>query len=216
MAANSLTIAENERRFIAQELHDHLAQTLLQMNMQVSICRRYLELGYTAETAEELQLLEDQTLKASQQARQLISDLRPPVSEDGSFRGALNTLIAIHHQRGGAPVTLNYLPDTSLPLLSGHRKLGLLRIIQEALLNTRKHAQATQVELTVKQADGRLIVTITDDGVGFDNALVPNPLAEKGGAGMVNMLIRAADLGGELAINSQPGHGATIEVVMPL
>lgn len=215
MSANSLTIAENERRFIAQELHDYLAQTLLQMNMQVSICRRYLELGYTAETAEELQLLETQTLKASQQARQLISDLRPPVSADGSFEAALNTLVDIHHQRGGTPVTLNYLADKPLPL-SGHRKLALLRIVQEALLNIRKHARANQVELTVKQEAGHLTVTVSDDGVGFDSALVPNPLAEKGGAGMVNMLIRAADLGGELSINAQPDHGSTLEVVIPL
>lgn len=215
MTAHSLTLAENERRFIAQELHDHLAQTLLQINMQVGICRRYLELGYTAETAEELELLEAQTLKASQQARQLISDLRPPVSAEGSFETALETLLEIHHQRGGTPVTLNYLADKPLPL-SGHRKLALLRIIQEALLNVRKHAHAGQAELTVKQGDGKLIVTITDDGIGFDSALVPNPLAEKGGAGMVNMLIRAEDLGGELAINSQPGHGATLEAIIPL
>lgn len=210
---DNLTIAENERRFIAQELHDHLAQTLLQMNMQVSICRKYLELGFTTETGEELAGLEKQIGKASLQVRQLITDLRLPVSNDGSFESTLNTQIKTHLDRGGPPITL-FNPDNIA--LSGPKKLALTRIIQEALLNIRKHAHASQVKMIFSQTPTRLHLSIADNGVGFDDALVPNPLAEKGGAGIVNMNIRAGTIGGNLDISSQPDKGTTIQVTIPL
>ncbi|HIA05015.1 MAG TPA: hypothetical protein EYN66_24470, partial [Myxococcales bacterium] len=165
VASDSLTIAENERRFVAQELHDHVIQTLLQINMQVSICKRYLELDITDETASELDLLEGQIMTASQQLRDLIADLRSPTSEDGTFQSMLEKQIEIHHQRGGPTVTLS---QNNIIELSATKKLALTRIIQESLHNIRKHANASKVDLILKTDNSRLKISVTDDGQGFD------------------------------------------------
>jgi len=210
---DAITIAENERRFIAQELHDHAAQTLLQINMQASICKKFLEMGQTDDTLTELNALEEQIRTASRQVRELIADLRPPRSDDGDFPSMLHDLIETHHQRGGSPVHLS-APE-HIPLF-GAERLALSRIIQEILLNIRKHAQATAVEMTIAINANRLQLTVTDDGVGFDDALIPNPLADKGGAGMVNMHIRAEAIGGEFDVKSKIGHGTMMQVTFPL
>lgn len=213
MIIDPLTLAENERRFVAEELHDHIAQTLLQMNMQVSICKKFLELGHEAEAKSELDSLMKQINKGSQQLRDLIADLRPPASDDGSFDSALEQLVNLHHQRGGATVTL-IKPD-STPL-SGKKKLAVIRIVQEILQNIRKHAQANSVRITLEQNGTTLYIKVDDDGVGFDDALIPNPLAEKGGAGMINMMIRAAAIEGYFDIEAQSGEGTSIQVTIPL
>lgn len=213
--SDSLTIAENERRFVAQELHDHVIQTILQINMQVSICKRYLELGNIEETTGELNNLEAQITTVSQQLRDLIADLRPPLSDEGTFRSILQKQIDIHHRRGGPPVRL-IQADSTLIEPPGPKKLALARIIQEGLLNIRKHAQATQVTISLEQKDSQLELTIADDGIGFDDALIPNPFAEKGGAGMVNMYIRASAIGAKLDIESQPDQGTTLKIIVPL
>lgn len=213
--SDSLTIAENERRFVAQELHDHVIQTILQINMQVSICKRYLELGNIAETTSELNNLEAQITTVSQQLRDLIADLRPPLSDEGTFQSILQKQIEIHHRRSGSPVRLIQIGSTPIEP-PGPKKLALARIIQEGLLNIRKHAQATQVTISLEQKDSQLELTIADDGIGFDDALIPNPFAEKGGAGMVNMQIRANAIGAKFDIESQPNQGTTLKIIAPL
>ena len=210
---DSLIIAENERRFIAQELHDHVIQTLLQINMQVSICQQYLEMDHVEEIGPELNALESQISLASQQVRELIADLRPPLSEDGTFAGMLQKQIDLHHERGGTLVTLGEIPPVNLPV---DALLPLARILQEVLLNIRKHAWAREVNIDLTTDEENLTMTISDDGVGFDAALVPNPLASKGGAGLINIEIRATAIGGKVDINSQPDQGTTIILTVPL
>ena len=210
---DSLTIAENERRFVAQELHDHAIQTLLQINMQVGICKHYLELGYIDETKSELEALEQQIITTSQQLRNLIADLRPPISDEGTFQSMLEKQIEIHHQRGGPPVKLTQRAKIELPT---YKKLALTRIIQEGLHNIRKHAQETQVNLDLKVHDSQLELTIADNGKGFDDALIPNPFAEKGGAGMVNMQIRTNAVNGSFDIQSRPERGTVVKIIVPL
>lgn len=210
----SLTIAENERRYLAQELHDHVAQTLLQMNMQVTICQQYLKLGEIDALNAELSLLEQQSITASKQIREMISDLLPPFSDDGNFKTWVLEQIKLHRQRGGAPISFSISGEKIT--LSSMQQLAVARIIQESLQNIRKHAQADSVTLNIVTSATRFQTTITDDGIGFDDALIPNPLSEKGGAGLVNMMIRAEAIGAELSIKSQPKHGTLIELNVPL
>ncbi|MFQ5577086.1 MAG: sensor histidine kinase [Anaerolineae bacterium] len=210
---DALTIAENERRFIAQELHDHITQTMLQMNMQVGICQRYLEMTHYHEAKSELSMLEAQINTASRQLRQLVSDLRPPVDGEEAYHRVLQKQIEIHLERGGPPVNLRRADN--IPL-TGPRRLALTRIIQEALLNIRKHARAAQVTVSLRADPSQLQLTISDDGVGFDDTLIPNPLTDKGGAGIVNMQIRTDALNGTLTITSQPKQGTTVQVTIPL
>jgi signal transduction histidine kinase len=208
-----LIIAENERRFMAQELHDHVIQTLLQMNMQVGICKRYLELGYTDETTTELDSLEAQVSLASEQVRELIADLRAPLDDEGTFAGMLQKQIEIHQERSGPLVILSEVPPVNI---AGEKLLAVARILQEILLNIRKHAWAREVKIDLEANQDKLTMTVTDDGSGFDAALIPNPLATKGGAGLVNLQIRTAAIGGQFDITSQPNHGTTVTVTVPL
>ncbi|HHJ06266.1 MAG TPA: sensor histidine kinase [Anaerolineae bacterium] len=208
-----LSLAENERRFLAQELHDSMTQSLLQVNMQASICKQYLAMGLHAELKKELDALERQINTVSHQLRQLTGDLRPPVSSDGSFNAILKQQIETHLQRGGPPV--NQIRTDKI-ILSGPKRLALARISQEALKNIRKHAQATQVDITLTSKEGQCQLIISDNGIGFDDALVPNPLSEKGGAGMINMCSRANLVGGKFDIHAQPEQGTSIKVTIPL
>jgi len=208
-----LSLAENERRFLAQELHDGMTQSLLQVNMQVSICKQYLAMGLRAELEKELNALERQINTVSQQLRQISDDLRPPLSKDGSFNAILKQQIETHLQRGGPPI--NLLKEDRI-ILSGPKRLALARISQEALRNIRKHAQATQVDITLTNNEGQCQLIISDNGIGFDDALIPNPLSEKGGAGMVNMCTRANLVGGKFDIHAHPKQGVSIKVKIPL
>jgi two-component system nitrate/nitrite sensor histidine kinase NarX len=210
---DSLIIAENERQFVAQELHDHVIQTLLQINMQVSICKHYLEAGQVDEISAEMIGLESMVNLASQQVRELITDLRAPLSEDGTFAGALQKQIDLHHERGGAYISLNGVPDVKL---SGDKLLAVARMLQEILLNIRKHAWAREVKIDLETDQNNLLLTVSDDGVGFDASLVPNPLATKGGAGLINIDIRATAIGGQFDIISQPEQGTIVKVSIPL
>ena len=210
---NCVIIAENERRFLAQELHDSTTQTLLQINMQIGICQRYLELDQHEDLKRELALLEKQILTASVQLRQLITDLRPPVSKDGTFGSLLDTQIEHHQQRGGPPINVIKPHRVNLSKL---QQVAIVRIIQEILLNIRKHAQATHVDLTVEASPARLQITVIDNGIGFDDALLPNPLSDQGGAGIVNMMFRANAIDAELTIKSQPGLGTLVQLTVPL
>ncbi len=211
--SDPLTLAENERRFVAQELHDGIAQTLLQLNMQVSICKHYQAMGFQIELEKELEELEGQANTVSRQLRQLIADLRPPFSEDGTFNTILENQIETHKQRGGPPINLSR-PDRSP--FTGQKRLALARIVQEILSNIRKHAKATQVDMSLTIDENQCQLIVSDDGVGFDDALVPNPLSEKGGGGMINMYSRAAMVGGKFDIKSQSGQGTSVQVTIPL
>ena len=96
------------------------------------------------------------------------------------------------------------------------QQLAIARIIQEALQNIRKHAQADKVVMGVVSNQTRFQVNISDDGIGFDDALIPNPLSETGGAGLVNMIIRAEAIQAKLTIKSKPEHGTFVELTVPL
>ncbi len=206
-----LTIAENERRYVAQELHDNIAQTLLQMNMQVNICQQYLAHGDTDALQAELALLEQQSVSASRQVRQLMDDLLPPAIDDANFKTWLLEYINTHRQRGGPPISLSLAGEI---VLNPQQQLAIARIIQEALRNIRKHAQANAVTLSIETAADRFQLTISDDGIGFDASAGTSPANRK--AGIENMYIRAEAIGAALTVKSQPKHGTLIQLTVPL
>ncbi|MEM7034463.1 MAG: ATP-binding protein [Chloroflexota bacterium] len=210
--SDALTIAENERRFAAQQLHDQAIQTLLQLNMQIGICKQFFALGQKDETENELNELERQIALASQQLRELIADLRPPTSDDGSFHSSLNTILETHHQRGGPVVHCQYaIPSEP----SDRSKLALLRIIQEGLTNVRKHSQAGQVNLTIAMRDNNLYFQLSDDGVGFAEMPTYHQNGKKMKTGLLSMRIRAELLHGKFKVDSQPNNGTIIKGVLP-
>ena len=206
-----LNALENERRYVAKELHDGVAQTTLQLGLQAGICGKLLERGNLELLAAELTQLEKRIQLASKQVREVISDMRPPAVEaTAGLKAYIEALIADHTHRGGSPVNFQFDWEETDAKLSQAAKLTLTRVIQEALLNIRKHARAGQVWVSFSTGPHCACVTITDDGQGFDLN------QQKHGSGWENMQTRLEALGGTLSLGRPPeGKGTQLIARQP-
>ncbi|MCK6628173.1 MAG: sensor histidine kinase [Anaerolineae bacterium] len=212
----ALETLENERRYVARELHDGVAQTTLQLGLQAGICRKLLERGNLDMLGQELAALEARVQLASTQVREVIAEMRPPRLEpDASLQEHLKTAIDTHIERGGAWLEFQDNLRGHLPF-SPAQKLTLTRIVQEALLNVRKHAQATNIRLSLSEDAHYVYVTIADNGRGFEPPPQPARSVDRGGAGLANLQARARALGGRLTIaRGTGGQGTEMKVVVP-
>ncbi len=211
-----LSALENERRYMAKELHDGVAQTTLQLGLQAGICRKLLEGDRLDMLAGELVQLEERVQLASSQIREMISDMRPPmVEDDATLDDYIQYVIKTHADRGGPPVTYNFNWSDQAPDLSPAGELALVRIIQEALLNIRKHAEAQNIRVVLSAEEDQIYVTIADDGKGFDSAEVNARYINKGGAGLTNLHMRAKAIGGDLTLTRDTtGQGTKITLIL--
>lgn len=213
---NSIEALENERRYVARELHDGVAQTTLQLGLQAGICRKLLERGNLDMLADELAALESRVQLASAQVREIIAEMRPPRLEpDAPLVEYLQTVVNTHIERGGAWLMFqNHLSEP--PLFSPAQKLTLTRIVQEALLNVRKHAQANQIRLNLAEDTDFMYLLIADNGRGFEPTEVETqPIARKK-AGLANLHARAKTLGGTLTIGrGTDGQGTEVRLRVP-
>jgi two-component system sensor histidine kinase DegS len=213
----ALNVLENERRYVAKELHDGVAQTTLQLGLQAGICRKLLERGNLEMLGQELIALEGRLQLASAQVRDVIADMRPPRLEpEAPVSEYLQSAIKTHRDRGGAPVEVQVnLPDRPLRL-SIVQKLTLTRIVQEALLNIRKHARAKHARLALDADPDSFYLVIADDGQGFDPAEVESLPVDRRGAGLANLRARAEALGGTLTIaRDTAGEWTEVKVTLP-
>lgn len=209
-----LDILENERRYVAKELHDGVAQTTLQLGLQAGICRKLLERGNLEMLAQELAALESRIQLVSTQVREIIADMRPPLIEpEASLPEYLQTAISTHVERGGA--WLEFEDKLSgQPQFAPAQKLALTRIVQEALLNIRKHAQAKTVRLSLSDNTANFYLSIADNGRGFDPAEVEARPVDRGGAGLSNMRAQAEALKGRLDVD-RAGEWTSVKLTLP-
>jgi signal transduction histidine kinase len=205
-----------ERELLAQELHDGLAQNLGFLNLQAQAAQVYLQAGQANAALANLDRLARVALQIQDDTRELIGELLTISQPSDGFCATLRQVVAGFEQRTRLPVRLEIEhedhcdPDVLAPA-SG---VQLLRIVQEALANVRKHAGSPgQVEVRLSAGDGQLQLTVADDGAGFD----PAGAGSNGWHfGLAVMRQRAARIGGELAIHSAPGEGTRVEVRVPL
>ncbi len=213
-----LSALENERRYTAKELHDGVAQTTLQLGLQVAICRKLMERNQTDLLTAELLHLEERIQVASGQVKALIQDLRPPAIDPDTLdlQHYIEYSVQIHHQRGGPPVSFQNRLNGDVKL-SELQMLGLMRIVQEGLLNVRKHAQAQHVRLTISAEPDTLYLIIADDGRGFDSGEVASRTIDTGGVGLLNLQMRTKAVGGTLNVTRDSiGSGTKITIMLPL
>jgi signal transduction histidine kinase len=204
-----LNTLEDERRYVARELHDSVAQTTLQLGLQAGICRKLLDRGNLEMLAQELAQLEQRIQTASNQVREVIADMRrPQIGPDSGLDEYIQRAIDTHLERGGAPVDCE-CDFSQFPPCSLQQKLALYRIIQEALLNIRKHAQAQNVHLSLINDNKNFCLIIADDGRGFKIAEVKARPIDKGGAGLANLQVRAQAVGGMLTVGPNTGGKGT-------
>ncbi|MEV4085081.1 sensor histidine kinase, partial [Nonomuraea fuscirosea] len=146
-----------------------------------------------------------ETVRASlDEVRQVARRLRPGVLEDLGLHAALSALATDLSRMGGIPVTRAVEPDH--PALGADVELVLYRIAQESLTNIARHARATRAELSLTTEDGRLVLRISDNGRGG---------AGEDGAGIRGMRERALLIGARLSVDSPPGEGTHVRLVIP-
>ncbi len=203
-----------ERERIAHEMHDGIAQLLGYVNAHTLAVRKLLADGRVAEGREELAKMGEVARDLYADVREGILSLRTAARPSGGLLPSLQEYAERYTDLSGVQVHLQGAAALGSTSLSPATEIQLMRILQEAMSNVRKHAMATRVEITCQQADGHLHVTIADDGHGFDLARLPATGWPR--FGLQTMQERAAAVGGSLRIDSAPGRGTRVEVLVPL
>jgi two-component system NarL family sensor kinase len=202
--------ALEERNRIAREIHDTLAQGLAAITLHLEAAQVLAETKPEAAQRKIAQAL-NLARTSLQEARRSVLDLRAAPLEGFTLPEALQVLAQRTSEESGIPVTTTI--DPGIERLPPALETGLYRIAQEALANMRKYAQATHAMLSLKRLDSNLRLSVEDDGVGFDPALVM-PTAD-GGFGITGMSERAHLLGGRLELSSSPGSGTRVVATVP-
>ena len=194
-----------ERQRLARELHDSVSQALYGIALGARTAQTQLERD-PAKLAEPLDYILSLAEAGLSEMRALIFELRPESLQNEGLVAALTKQADAIHARHKINVVTDFGEE---PNISLDAKEALYRIAQEALQNIAKHAHATTVDLSLKEQDGRLVLVIRDNGKGFvTNREFPGHL------GMKSMPERAAQIGGEFHIQSQPGVGTVVTVTI--
>lgn len=198
-----------ERRGFARELHDGINQLLVAVRFRIELAQRQLVKGdasYRDSLAVALETL-DTTIK---EVRQVSHSLRPALLDEMGLEVALESLTKQFQERTGIRVIRYWqiIPHE----LSEEVAIMVYRVVQEAFSNIERHAQATQVHLEVRQAQKQLLLTLRDDGKGFD----PEHLQAGRGLGLLHMRERVELLGGQFQLHSSPQQGTRITAQLPL
>jgi len=210
-----LNAQEGERLRIARELHDDTAQALTGLSRRLDMLVDTLPADggrLPQEVRGRLEELRDQSDTILEGVRRFSRALRPPVLDDLGLLPALKWLAMALEEQG---IAANITVLGEQRRLADGAELALFRIAQEALNNVRKHSGASAVELTVDFRGGGLVVTIADNGTGFEIPGSTSDLAECGKLGIMGMQERTRLLGGTLSVRSEPGVGTSVVVTVP-
>ena len=206
-----ITAQEEERKRVAREIHDGPAQALANIFMRLEYCSRVWEIDIQ-QARQEIEDLKQIVKENLAELRKIIFDLRPHALDDLGLVPALKRYFADFEEQYQLPVKFVQIgnPQQLRPAL----EIALFRLIQEALTNARKHAEATLLTVKLEFTSQWAVAVIRDNGKGFDpSALVKN---QKKHYGLLNMQERAELLEGTFEIKSEPGKGTEIRVRIPL
>ncbi len=207
LSARLVEAQEEERRSIARELHDEVGQSLTGVLVEManlSTLIRARDLPQVADKAGEIKRLVESSIGV---VRNMALLLRPAMLDDLGLIPALEWQAREVSKRSGLWVKVD--AEGVSERLSEDHKIGVYRIVQEALHNVEQHAEARRAVVTVKQEGGRLSVTVEDDGKGFDAARAK-------GMGLLGIEERVGHLGGKFEVESQAGRGTVLRVSLPL
>jgi signal transduction histidine kinase len=209
LAAHMLEVEERERRRIRRELHDEAGQLLLYLRLQLEQAERAapVELGALRDGLAEARELAGRTVV---EIRRILADLSPAVLEQLGLGAAVRQLVNRFRELHGIRVTLD-LPK--LRPMPRHTELVVYRLVQECCSNVARHSAASNVNISLRTADGVLRLRVEDDGVGFR---LDEALAQRESFGLAGMRERVALMGGHFALESQPGRGSRVSIELPL
>ena len=207
-----------ERQRIAHEIHDTLAQGLSSIQMLLHAANRDLGAnggaGNVDKARERIDLARHTAADNLQEARAMIAALQPVALSQTSLVGALERMSEGFAAAGELDIEVD--SDGMVHQLPMKLEAVLLRIAQGAVGNVAKHANATRARITVTYEDKCVRVDVVDNGDGFDLAAVQSRPAGLGHIGLAAMKRRAEEVGGEVVIESTPGHGTAVSVSVPL
>ena len=208
-----LLAAEAEvRKELARDLHDGPAQRLAAIVMQIQILRKLLERDPSRLPAE-LDSLEGLARKANREVRTMQFQLRPIMLETRGLRAAIEYYV--NQLRETERIEFSCEAHGCSGRLDPMIEQAAFGVVQEALGNIRKHAQARHAAVRLREEPGHWIVTISDDGRGFDVAAVLAAYETRGSLGLINMRERGAAVGGRFALESVAGAGTTVTLEIP-
>lgn len=209
LTAHLQNIREEERTSIAREIHDELGQQLTVLKMDVSwLNKKFHGADEKAnQRLKELLSMIDETVKS---VRRISSQLRPSLLDDLGLTAAMEWQLSEFEKRAGIKTKL-ITPKEEVDL-SDAVKTALFRIFQESLTNVARHSKAKKVTVVLRRDDHTFILSITDDGKGFDI----NKVADKRTLGILGMKERSSMIGGTYEINSTPGGGTSVIISVPV
>jgi signal transduction histidine kinase len=207
-----VTIQEEERRLLAGDIHDTLAQTLTGISYKIEFCKELFKREPTV-LLEELDDLLKTVYGAIDQSREIISSLRPDLIDTIGLVPALIRHTANFEKETGICVEVDF-PDKMV--LSSKLNICLFRIAQEALMNIYKHSEAESAKMNLKREDSHVILAISDNGKGFDATKSATWIRDQNRLGLISMKERVEAAGGAFSIKTQLGDGCTIEATIPL
>ena len=210
LSSQLLTAQEEERRSIARELHDEVGQVLTAIKVELAIAERSLQAaGGNTASLHDARVITDGALHT---VRDLSRLLHPSMLDDLGLPATIDWYLKGFGRRHGVRIEL--LHNGMEERLPPETEAAVYRIVQEALTNVAKHAQATTCRVFLQRLTNTVLVTIEDDGVGFRPEEVNQPGASRG-IGLVGIRERVAQLRGELRLESGPGKGTRLTVEVP-
>jgi PAS domain S-box-containing protein len=209
LSRHLVEIQENERKYIARELHDETSQSLTSLKIGLQVIEQKAA-GHQQllEQVERLKSLADETLES---LHRLAVNLRPASLDHLGLADALTGLIESIKQRAGITAHFKTMGAERATVMSNEMETSIYRIVQESLTNVIRHAQAAHVDIILEWQDEKVVVIVEDDGIGIDM----QKTRESGHLGLIGMQERAEMLGGRLLVDSTPRVGTTLVVEIP-
>lgn len=204
---------EDARKELARDLHDGPTQTIAAIAMRLNFIRSLLARD-PQQAISELEKAEELAKQTSKEIRGMLFTLRPLVLETQGLSKAIETVIQNLRETDGLNVRM--VGGNYGDMLSEKAQTVIFPIIEEALGNARKYAKANLVEVRMWHEDSLFVARIQDNGVGFDVEEVNKGYSTRGSLGLLNMQERAERIDGSLRLESKPGKGTTVTLVVPL
>ena len=205
---------EEERKRLARDLHDELSSSLLLLIQRLDTTMPKGKANQLSDLKEKLDTARAEAVEALQQVRRYVQDLRPRILDDLGLTASLEWMAEDMQRNRGIQTSVD-VDDVSVPLPPDVQLL-LFRIAQEALSNIRRHAQATAAAITLAYDGDHIVMTVSDNGHGFDVPPRIEDLASAGRLGIMGMAERAKLLNGTLEVVSSPGKGTRVVTRLPL
>jgi signal transduction histidine kinase len=204
---------EDERRFLAHELHDELGQTLTALKLRLQLAART---GGAPDGAGDAIALVDDLIA---RVRKMSVDLRPPLLDEVGLVPALRAYLEAQSALTGVTMELEEGTEKT-PLHLEHRlppdlEIACFRVVQESITNALRHASARRVNVHIVRRPGFIWLSVQDDGRGFDVAGTLDAAAADGHMGVIGMRERVRARGGTFHVASRPGTGTTVTIDLP-